>query len=651
MKFIRLKIKNFLTIGDAAPLTLDGKGLVLIQGVNEDDSSATSNGVGKSSIPDALCWALFGETARGESGDAVVNNIAKKDCSVSVTIQDGSSFYRITRYRKHKEFKNQTTVEATSEGSEAGSWVDLSKGTEKETQELIIGIVGCSIDVFMASIYAGQEEMPDLPRMTDKQLKLLIEEASGVERLESAYVVAREQWSAAKTKLDKLMGDKGVSEGYLSATKVTLETKRIEVRNFEETRSTRAESHLNEAQRHRAGILDLAAQVKTLKEEELTKEMSALDERLSGHSRIVAGEREHERLLSEAQRALALATSAHENALNQARKIKTLIDNAPAEMKKPCPECGKPHTDDELAEYVAIQRRKLEECIAVVQSAKAGATSAAAACDAAHKKLDEYRREMPDITTVSARKREIASVLGQVSDMKGRMAVLKRDFDYSKERAETVRTEPNPYLSAVQTLEDTVAGTEKTISDLEAKIDAVREEVEIAESCVKVFGPAGVRAHILDSVTPFLNSRTSEYLSALSDGNISAVWSTLSTTAKGELKEKFNIEVENSKGGKSFKLLSGGEKRKVRLATMLALQDLVASRATKPIDLWIGDEIDDALDSAGLERLMSVLEGKARERGTVLVVSHNELRDWIDDVVTVTKKGGTSSIEGALCLP
>ncbi|TOJ96769.1 chromosome segregation protein SMC, partial [Vibrio parahaemolyticus] len=70
------------------------------------------------------------------------------------------------------------------------------------------------------------------------------------------------------------------------------------------------------------------------------------------------------------------------------------------------------------------------------------------------------------------------------------------------------------------------------------------------------------------------------------------------------------------------------EKRKVRLATALALQDLVSSRASKPIELWIGDEIDDAVDVSGLERLMTVLEEKAKEKGTVLIVSHNQLSDW-----------------------
>lgn len=118
-------------------------------------------------------------------------------------------------------------------------------------------------------------------------------------------------------------------------------------------------------------------------------------------------------------------------------------------------------------------------------------------------------------------------------------------------------------------------------------------------------------------------------------------------TKQGALREQFGIEVVNAKGAKQFQALSGGEKRKVRLATAMALQDLVATRATKPIDLFVADEIDDALDAAGLERLMGLLEQKARERGTVLIVSHNSLRDWIRDVMLVVKENGASTIEMA----
>ena len=125
----------------------------------------------------------------------------------------------------------------------------------------------------------------------------------------------------------------------------------------------------------------------------------------------------------------------------------------------------------------------------------------------------------------------------------------------------------------------------------------------------------------------------------------------MSFTATGEVREKFHIDAHNDAvGTTSFGLLSGGEKRKVRLACALALQDIVASRAEKPINLLIGDEVDDALDESGLERLMGLLDEKSRERGTLLVISHNELSDWVREVCTVTRKAGQSTMEGPLCL-
>lgn len=58
MKFGELKIKNFLIVSDAT-ISLADRGLLLIEGQNDDDESANSNGAGKSSIVDALCWCLF----------------------------------------------------------------------------------------------------------------------------------------------------------------------------------------------------------------------------------------------------------------------------------------------------------------------------------------------------------------------------------------------------------------------------------------------------------------------------------------------------------------------------------------------------------------------------------------------------------------
>ena len=199
MRLLSVTIHNFMAIS-RAEVKLADRGLVLVQGVNDDESSATSNGAGKSSFADALCWCLYGTTARGEAGDQIVNRFVGKDCSVAMSVQDGPHDYLITRYRKHKTHKNQLKVKQIILGFEA--WTDLTKGTEKLTQEVINQIIGCSFEVFTGAVYAGQEKMPDLPGMTDKTLKMLIEEASGATLLEAAYDEAQTRLRAIKAEVE-----------------------------------------------------------------------------------------------------------------------------------------------------------------------------------------------------------------------------------------------------------------------------------------------------------------------------------------------------------------------------------------------------------------------------------------------------------------
>ncbi len=55
-----------------------------------------------------------------------------------------------------------------------------------------------------------------------------------------------------------------------------------------------------------------------------------------------------------------------------------------------------------------------------------------------------------------------------------------------------------------------------------------------------------------------------------------AEWSTMESTKKGEWRDKFNISVRKIGASKTFQTIPspGGEKRKVRIACSLALQDL-----------------------------------------------------------------------------
>lgn len=644
MNITKLEIQNFLTIGTAT-LELDERGLLLIQGQNSDDSSAESNGAGKSSIVDAICWAIYGTTARGISTDAVVNRKAKKDCQVAVVLVDGDKEYRIVRHRKHSVGKNMVTVSERDLTTGAGA--DISKGTDKETQEVIDAVMGCSLDVFMAAVYAGQEKMPDLPGMTDKMLKTLIEEAAGVEILSAAYANARERWTRQKANVEALTMSHTqavANESYLQGEVARLEGT---AKDFEDGRKDRARAELAKTLPVTQEITKAEDALKTWDEPAILAELAELDAKLGAHK---TQEAEYGRLVTEA----AILDKHLAGAKSTIALKKRSIENAEEGLKgieeqigKPCGECGKTYCEHDLE---AARQARRDTIAGLKQDLLkfAGETKTLAAKTvAAQETAAKFKAGMTDVTAVALRQRELSNLVNSIDATKRLIATKVAERDRIKTAAGAKLTEPNPWTATVESKREEVKRAASMREGLAERIEKANVEVELLADAVKVFGPAGVRAHILDTVTPYLNERTREYLGALADGNIHATWATLSKTAKGDLKEKFNIEVTNDTGAESFAGLSGGEKRKVRLSTAMALQDMVAGRATKPINIFIADEVDHALDESGLERLMGVLERKARERGTVLVISHNSLSDWIDNVITVTKSGGQATVSGA----
>ncbi|MFM0095587.1 AAA family ATPase [Paraburkholderia nemoris] len=644
MDIQKLEGENFLKLGKFE-VELDKRGLLLVQGVNLAEPSAKSNGSGKSSLLDAISWCLFGVTARGVTGDSVVNNKIKKDCFVAVVLVDGDYEYRVVRYRKHSTLKNALMV--TQRNLKTGIGTDISKGTDKETQAVVESIVGCSADVFNASVYAGQEKMPDLPGMTDKQLKVLIEEAAGVEVLTEAYRIARQKALVAQTERDRLASGVVNGRDNLTSARNNLASAQTEEAAFEAGRKDRAKDHLrgvipltNQIAEKRAFLEKLDVTGTQARVEELGRELAAHNEQATKLSAL-------ENELRSMERTQTVAQSAVQHGKDDLTRRQQAIDNIAARVGTPCGECGKAYCEHDLASAKQAQEEGLRAAKEALLPKARELKEMGPKIEAKKGEIAKFKATMTDVSAAVAGQKSLNAILAQEASAEREIATLNGQIETIKAQAQAKLKEPNPWGKVREEREAAVKHIEVTLAELERNLEVADKQLQIANDAVKVFGPAGVRAHILDTVTPFLNARTSEYLGMLSDGNIQAVWSTLTRNAKGETKEKFNIEVTYEDGAEGFGGLSGGEKRKVRLATATALQDLVATRATKPINIFLADEIDHALDDAGLERLMDMLNKKARERGTVVVVSHNNLADWIDTVITVTREGKTSRVEGA----
>ena len=135
-------------------------------------------------------------------------------------------------------------------------------------------------------------------------------------------------------------------------------------------------------------------------------------------------------------------------------------------------------------------------------------------------------------------------------------------------------------------------------------------------------------------------------MSKLTSGHIEVKFNTQATLKSGETREKFSIEISNQDGGQEYSANSGGERKRIDLAINLALQDLVASRSNKRINIAMFDEIFDSLDETGIEQVIELLQELSKEKSSIFVISHNEhLKSYFTNVITITKKDGFSTLE------
>ena len=97
IRFKTLTFSNFLSTGDQpTTIHLDSHKTTLVVG---------TNGAGKSTMLDALSFALFGKPHRNINKPQLINSINGKKCLVEVTFSIGTSEYRVVRGIKPTKFE------------------------------------------------------------------------------------------------------------------------------------------------------------------------------------------------------------------------------------------------------------------------------------------------------------------------------------------------------------------------------------------------------------------------------------------------------------------------------------------------------------------------------------------------------------------
>lgn len=190
-----LTLKNFMSVGNCTQaVNLDQNSLTLILGNNLDQGgNGNRNGTGKTSIINALCYALYGQAVTDIKKDNLVNKTNSKNMLVTVEFSKNGHNYKVERGRKPNIFR---FLVDDSEVNKVGT--DEVQGEGKQTQEHIERLLGLSCDMFRHIVALNTYTIPFLSLRANEQ-RDIIEQLLGITQLSEKASILKD---LAKTSKD-----------------------------------------------------------------------------------------------------------------------------------------------------------------------------------------------------------------------------------------------------------------------------------------------------------------------------------------------------------------------------------------------------------------------------------------------------------------
>ncbi len=193
---LHLKLSGFLSYSDPVDLDFTRFELACISG---------ENGAGKSSLLDAITWALFGQARKRD--DAIINAFSSA-AEVALTFQYEGATYRIQRTLprgKTTILEFQILDEANSSGNN-NQWKPLSERTTRETQARIEQTLHLDYDTFVNASFFLQGKADQFTQQKASDRKRILASILGLDAWEEYKNRTAERRKLVERDLDSVNG-------------------------------------------------------------------------------------------------------------------------------------------------------------------------------------------------------------------------------------------------------------------------------------------------------------------------------------------------------------------------------------------------------------------------------------------------------------
>lgn len=588
VNFEKIVIENFLSIGKKPVEVSFRSGLHVITGKNRDQSDRR-NGIGKSTILDALSFVLFGTTLRELKKEFVINNITNKTAKVSLNFSVAVG-NKVNRYELHRTI-DPSKCFLFEDG------VDITRDSMANTTEFIQDLLKLTPEVFQNCIAMTLNNM--VPFMAKKK----IEKRKFIESIFNLEVFSQMN-SNLKSEMQEAKRDFDVANGKLD-----------EANNYYKALEAQNANKIQQKEDSKGKLL------KRLKDN--SDELKSINKKLAAFQELNLSSVNDKISLAEGK--IGDLTTLINSVGKDITAIETKRDFSKSSLSKigtdkdSCPVCLKPVTEadknhiKEKKSSIKLEISKYEKDIKELED-----------------KLEIYEQS----------KIKLKEAVVKLKDIVNRQHLQIEQRKHHTKRAKDLNVYNKDIVKDLEDLEKsdsdftTLLNEQKTkVNSFTVQLESLKNNLNVLDYVKFVLSEDGVRSYIVKKILQLFNTKLAFYLRKLN------------STAHIKFNEFFEETIVNGKGVEtSYFNYSGAEKKVIDLAIMFTFIEMLRLQSNVVYNVQFYDELlDTSLDETGVELVVALLTELVNTYNYgIYIISHRKecSRLATGDVIYLEKKDG-----------
>jgi len=446
--FKKIKWKNFLSTGNT-PVEIDLRKSQLTLMIG-------ANGSGKSTMLDALCFALFNRPFRQIKKEQIVNTINNGDTVIELEFQVGTKMYKIIRGIKPTIF--EIYCDGVLQNQDASS-VDYQNVLEDQ-------ILRLNYRAFKQIAVLGSSSYQPFMQMRPRHRREVVEEILDIRVLSHMDVLTRNQQTALGKKIVEARHQCDLIE-----SKYELETK-----------------HFEELKNRSTGDIDIKRnklQQNDDAKEQYLRKIQKLD---TDYKQLEEGIKEKDKIETKRKQLEKLETKIEQNLNTHEKNLKFFEEN------DNCPTCTQKIQDDFRNEKINFEKTKLNTLNAGMKDLV--------------KELSNVEGKITDLNKIS----------NKMYDINIEMSKLNTSIDEIKKFSDSLHNEILLLEGKEEDgkdVENQLLELKKQLEETKIELNNISEEKKYIDVIREILSDKGAKAKIIKKYLPIMNTLINQYLQSM----------------------------------------------------------------------------------------------------------------------------------------